>query len=162
MPINDKIKSLYDALKADGGDVWDHVQPEFKTIVTVLEGEGEPTVHKPSTAVSSPTIGTDDAITIEYSNIAPDTRLTVFKYADRLPINKNYIVEGRERFNSGSFELSSFEPGEYHVRGIDPNGNIIANSAISRSAIPTASMTRFQTLSARSGAILSLRLAMQV
>ena len=113
--------------KADGGDVWDHVQPEFKTIVTVLEGEGEPTVHKPSTAVSSPTIGTDDAITIEYSNIAPDTRLAVFKYADRLPLNKDYIVEGLERFNNGSYELSGFEPGEYHVRGIDPNGNIIAN-----------------------------------
>lgn len=113
--------------KSDGGEAWDHVQPEFKTTVTVLEGEGEPTVHKPSTAVSSPTIGTDDVITIEYSDIAPDTRLAVFKYADRLPLKKDYIVEGRERFNSGSYELSGFEPGEYHVRGIDANGNIIAN-----------------------------------
>lgn len=116
------------AMKRNGGeDFFDKVQPEFKTIVTVLAGEegDQPTVHTPRLTVSGTTFAQHEPVTVNYADVTPDTRLMTFKYANLVAQKDAFTVEGLQRFNSGEFTINDLEPGTYHVRAVEQDGTVI-------------------------------------
>ena len=109
----------------NGEEAFDHVQTEFKTTIVVLEGGGEPTVHKPTVTVSNENPKAGESVVVNYKDMASGANISIYRATDIVPQKQACAVEGDGRFNEGSFTLTDLQPGVYHVRATDISGNYI-------------------------------------
>ncbi|MBQ8047602.1 MAG: metallophosphoesterase [Prevotella sp.] len=116
LPKNDKNEEAFD-----------HVQTEFKTIVTVLPGGTDYTLHRPAVVVDTENPQAGQALTISFADMPAGASIGIYREGDIVPQKQGYVVEGEKRFNEGSFTVEGLVSGTYNVRAVDVVGSPIRN-----------------------------------